>query len=70
MKNDLLPCPFCGGERAYAAHQRPLRILYHKVKCRDCGANLPLSLSKERAIEAWNTRIIIDIEKTNENESI
>ena len=51
--NELLPCPFCGGE----AHTiEPAR--YGKswgVRC-ECGAFLGFELTEAEAVEAWNTR--------------
>ena len=44
--DDLLPCPFCGGEAV---------ILPYAVVCNNCGAKIE-TIYKYRMFSAWNTR--------------
>lgn len=46
---DLEPCPFCGG--------KPI-VFADSVACLDCGVRYYGLLSKSKAVEAWNTRIV------------
>lgn len=46
---DLKPCPFCGG--------KPI-VFADSVACLDCGVRYYGLLSKSKAVEAWNTRIV------------
>lgn len=64
MEN-LLPCPFCGGEGIVVLNGTYQTDLYYVVQCRQCGAKAkPVSLSRytsddldrEKAIKAWNMR--------------
>ena len=53
----LLKCPFCGGE-AYleiATNDYDILKLWH-CRCRICGSASACYISKNKAIEAWNTR--------------
>ena len=62
MENDLLPCPFCGGEGElctyYGGGEHNETV--HTVMCdnEDCPMNVltPDYLTEAEAIEAWNTR--------------
>lgn len=52
MKNELKPCPFCGGEASLHIHDR------YGVECDNCSMGLGcIKLTKEEAIQAWNTRV-------------
>ena len=71
MNKELNPCPFCGGE---AEVRETVECFGHGdydksvfVFCCDCGATskkyyerICRGRTKERAIEAWNTRKPID----------
>ena len=50
----LKPCPFCGS-RSVCIEQIGGGG-YFNICCRDCLANVPLSGSRETAVEAWNHR--------------
>lgn len=51
MENELLPCPFCGGEAAIYEEILGGYI----VQCHECCGQIGI-MTKERAIAAWNTR--------------
>lgn len=64
---DLMPCPFCGGEAKIATHDWGNSVKDYWVYCR-CGCELKKFMSKEDAINDWNTRKPMDegIEKLKE----
>lgn len=47
----LKSCPFCGGEAEYG-----LTFAGEEVYCKECHAAMPRISTKEKTIEAWNTR--------------
>jgi Lar family restriction alleviation protein len=50
--NNLLPCPFCGGEAdIFEASEDSFCTL-----CTDCGVETPYQISAEEAVAAWNRR--------------
>lgn len=51
--NDLLPCPFCGGEAELAGDRETNE---HIVFCKPCGAQEAYHKTKAEAIIAWNRR--------------
>lgn len=60
--NNLKSCLFCGNKDHFEIY--PDNIVYRGViftdwiiECQKCYANGPLKATKEKAIEAWNTRI-------------
>lgn len=57
-KDELLPCPFCGGEAAYGKTLGD--PAHHFVNCVDCLASTNRLTgcgdSKENAMESWNNR--------------
>lgn len=63
-KNDLKPCPFCGGAAAIGQTKKTLKLQY-AVGCVNsrCIANrlhnpfIMHYLSKAEAAEAWNRRV-------------
>ena len=57
MDNELLPCPFCGGE-AMPTLTAAGGIEWGHVECveRDCGAVGPTPPTTAEAIAAWNRR--------------
>ena len=60
-RNELKPCPFCGGEAKYFRTQT-LNGPMHKVRCTNFSGCQVRELQtksfnkKEQAIEAWNRR--------------
>ncbi len=54
MMAELKPCPFCGGERIEIKYIRDSTRAY--LNCFDCGIEQKIYETKEKAIEAWNTR--------------
>lgn len=68
---DLLKCPFCGGEaEVVKAHSNTTEFPYVVVCKNDlCNASVGrFSASREKAIEAWNTRkpeeaVVAELEK-------
>ena len=53
MKQELLPCPFCGGE----AKNQSTGYGDYRVYCGKCECStVRWSSSKEKAIAAWNRR--------------
>jgi cytochrome c5 len=55
MTSELRGCPFCGGEAGIASV-----IGEWWARCLSCEAATVLTLSKDRAITAWNTRAKAD----------
>jgi Lar family restriction alleviation protein len=51
----LLPCPFCGGEAVYFPQEYPDKT-FHAVKCKNCYIVWEGHPTKSAAIEKWNTR--------------
>lgn len=52
-KDELLPCPFCGGEADIKIHHRP----YHVIgTCLSCGSQGVRKQSIREAQYCWNTR--------------
>ncbi len=69
IKNDILPCPFCGNEKDFKivpeyAEDDPTWIVTYHVYCKWCHARgrncYPIGWceSEQAAIEAWNDRTI------------
>ena len=63
MASELLPCPFCGSERAATipANKKSTERLFPIVRCMGCFTDVPgktndFSLECTTAIERWNTR--------------
>ena len=69
--NDLLPCPFCGGDaslHAYRGSEMVGYVVTATIRCRACGASVSSVDSrdangwsckddaKQKAIAAWNRR--------------
>ena len=57
MKEQIKPCPFCGGEaeidRMYSVNET--ECLEYLVRCSKCGVSM-LENSEEAALSSWNTR--------------
>lgn len=59
VKEGLLPCPFC--KTVHLATMHTIRKpVWHYVLCPGCGAQGPTRRNEVRAIEAWNSRKVID----------
>ena len=58
MKENIKPCPFCGGkaEIEYEENDFAVKDDWVKVQCTECGGNSGWYLSEEQAINAWNKR--------------
>ena len=54
-KEELKPCPFCGGEPVMADNINMMRSLSYYVRCA-CGARFASTLSVSAAAEMWNRR--------------
>ena len=54
----IAQCPFCGCVESHVSFVDYGMGTYHYIVCDDpeCGAEGPLSLTKEGAIEKWNQR--------------
>lgn len=68
-ENNLLPCPFCGGEAKLIGFSKGKGLLKKAhytddktksngffVKCLACGCDTGMSLDENFAIAAWNKR--------------
>ena len=65
MSDNLLPCPFCGGDDIHvlSVNRRDKSRLYPFVRCMGCYLDLPgenedYSPEGKTAIAAWNRRAI------------
>lgn len=67
MTKELRRCPFCGGEAKLLTHKE-CNTTYYGVHCEitGCCSISTLYLSEEQAIEAWNRRDPIDIDRVSE----
>ena len=50
--DDLLPCPFCGGDGV----ERMFFPVMSIIRCRKCGADGQVGDTTEEAVAAWNRR--------------
>ena len=70
LKDNLKPCPFCGGEAFISTIEhdtanRPNGYRFHgEVMCRRCqatagttGFDISFEQATQKAIEAWNRRV-------------
>jgi Lar family restriction alleviation protein len=55
MRDDLLSCPFCGGESELNHVNTACEWLY-EVRCPECGCGTDYSDTSDDAIAAWNHR--------------
>lgn len=63
MKDELMECPFCGGEarsnpRAFSDAEADIGNAY--IECIECGVETPWRLTESEAIAAWNRRATPD----------
>ena len=51
-------CPFCGGEAEMRHILRPCvpKCQEFRIACLECSALGSIEITKEKAIQAWNTR--------------
>lgn len=56
MSEKLKPCPFCGRTSAVIIHSGKYVTVTCSFSYRGCGASTACKLTKDDAIEAWNTR--------------
>lgn len=56
MNNELLPCPFCGGEAQIRIFNRDM---YFSVQCQSCMAEAKWQGTPEYAAAAWNQRTLV-----------
>lgn len=60
MREDLKPCPFCGGEDFEAGADLENEVRGY-VECKECGTKIYFpfkeSVSATMVIEAWNNRV-------------
>ena len=58
MRDDLKPCPFCGGEASMSHGKTALgTIVIHYAECIDCAAMSEGVADENEAVRLWNTRI-------------
>ena len=55
IKQELLPCPFCGATSAGVTRMTVTHDGY-KVRCNTCFAHTQDERSEAKAVESWNTR--------------
>lgn len=56
---ELKPCPFCGSDAKLEQHYPYMqRRIVSKICCTKCRANSGIWGMKNKAIEAWNRRVI------------
>ena len=61
----LLNCPFCGGEAEIVVgkfeYERSPGVKYdYTARCKECASESDLFYSEEEAINAWNTRKLME----------
>lgn len=56
MENELLPCPFCGGEAEILTAESMHGGYLFGIMCNDCRSRGDVYDTEAKAIAAWNTR--------------
>lgn len=56
MKEELKPCPFCGGEAVLVDSGTDILIRCYCISCRNCRCNSDWLKTRKEAIGAWNRR--------------
>ncbi len=60
MNNDLLKCPFCGGDPKATSNPDIIAgrvVERHRIFCTTCGCTTPTFESLVKAIEKWQARV-------------
>ena len=52
--DDLLPCPFCGGE---AETKKSFEGKWCCIECKECNCGTSMCESEDLAFSFWNTRV-------------
>jgi Lar family restriction alleviation protein len=55
-KEELLPCPFCGGEARIIDLEDP-EYKYYQIRCSKCMCKTESHLGMEETIAVWNRRV-------------
>jgi Lar family restriction alleviation protein len=53
-KEELKPCPFCGGEKISTL---VLHGAERKLRCNECGAQTAVFTDEKAMIDSWNRRV-------------
>lgn len=56
MSNELLPCPFCGGEAEILTAESMNGGYLFGIMCNDCRSRGDVYDTEAEAVDAWNTR--------------
>lgn len=56
MKEELKPCPFCGGEAKILSIKEECEGEFYWIACKECGALIPVYYLEKNAVDAWNRR--------------
>ena len=59
--SELKPCPFCGGEAEILTAESMHGGYLSGIMCNDCRSRGDVYDTEAEAIEAWNTRAVVDI---------
>lgn len=60
MKDNLLPCPFCGGVAKSCQKKNSLGERAYYVRCRGCGVRTLHYLKPGAPEAAWNRRASVE----------
>jgi Lar family restriction alleviation protein len=59
----LKPCPFCGGKAMIEeGYDSMAGIKIYFIECMECKAGLFGGVNKEKELEKWNRRVIVQYE--------
>ena len=71
MSEELLKCPFCGGEASVCEVETKFdgkRLSGFTVACEECGTCTPMSDDEQKVTTCWNNRV--PTERENELEKM